>query len=172
MEMKPPTSAILALALCALTLSGCSRQSIEVGPTGPEIAADPAAGDYGWHYLHNAQEGAKLAYGAPASDNVLLMMTCDPGSGRLALSKVTAEAHDGIELASNGARNRFAATAQPSEMGGMVVEAQAAASAAPLAGFARTGDLTMIEDGAAPVSLTAGPTSQPHVRKFFESCRA
>jgi hypothetical protein len=148
---RPILVLIVAAAVCA-----CSAQS---------------APGYAWSYQQDEYEGAKLAYGAPNSDDVLLMMTCAPRSGQVRLSAVTERAHEELVLASGRARDRFAGEVQPDELGGLLLEARAGADARSLSGFARTGKLSMAAFGET-VNLAAGPDERPGVSRFFEVCRA
>ena len=117
------------------------------------------------------QEGAKLAYGAPSSDDVVLMMTCAPGSGHVMLSAMTERTREEIVLASGGARDRFSGEVLPSELGGLLLETQVEAKSKSLAGFARTGKLSMVAAGGETVSLAARGDEREGVSRFFEVCR-
>ena len=145
------------IAACALAVAGCSAQ---------------AAPDYGWSFQQNEQEGAKLAYGAPSSDDVVLMMTCAPNSGRVLLSAMTERTREEITLASGGARDRFPGEVLQSELGGLLLETQVEAKAKSLAGFARTGKLSIVAPGGETVSLAARGDEREGVSQFFEVCRA
>jgi hypothetical protein len=62
-----------ALSLAAVCLlSACAHQA-------PPAAMPGMA----WSLNNVEGEGAKLAFGAPNSDNVALMLVCQPGSGRI-----------------------------------------------------------------------------------------
>ena len=144
------------IAACALAAAGCSAQ---------------AAPDYGWSFQQDEHEGTKLAYGAPSSDDVVLMMTCAPGSGHVMLSAMTERTREEIVLASGGARDRFSGEVLPSELGGLLLEAKVEAEARSLAAFARTGKLTMAANGET-VSLAAHGEERAGVSQFFQVCRA
>jgi len=146
---------IVALAAAGFALSGCAHEA--------------AAAGYAWSYQQSAGEGVKLAYGAPASDDVLLMMTCAPHSGRVLLSAVTDGTQEEIVLASGGGHDRFTGAAMPSELGGALVEAEVQAGSATLDGFARTGELSMTA-GEETVSLAASGADRADVKEFFETC--
>jgi len=145
----------IAAVIAAIVVGGCSAQS---------------APGYVWSYQRDEHEGAKLAYGVPFSDDVLLMMTCAPGSGQVRLSALTERTQEEIVLTSAGARDRFSGEIAPSELGGLLLEAQVKASARSLDGFARTGKLFMSASGET-VSLAAGPDERAGVTRFFEVCR-
>lgn len=155
---------ILIVSAAAMALGACAR----------EAASDnlaPVASDYGWFFHEDAFEGAKLAYGAPESDDVLLMLTCEPGSGQVAMSTIAEQARPAIVLASNGDRDTFDASASESELGGMLIEAHAAVAAPSLARFARTGELSMRTNGDR-VSLAASARDREQVSQFFAACGA
>ena len=149
------TRAILVL-LAAAGVCACQAQS---------------APGYAWSYQQDEYEGAKLAYGAPNSDDVLIMMTCAPNSGQVRLSAVTERTQNELVLASGRARDRFSGELLPDEMGGLLLEARASTDARSLDGFARTGKLSWAAFGET-LSLTAGPEERAGVSQFFEVCRA
>lgn len=123
--------------------------------------------------LHSTElEGAKLAYGQPQSDNVLLMMTCQPRTGavRLSVAAPEAGAPDAVRLASRGRQDSFAGEAAPSGMGsGLIVEAEARADHPVLASFAATGDLAVVENGRR-ARLPAAGADRQEIRSFFAAC--
>jgi hypothetical protein len=147
---------IFAVAATAFSLGACAHEDGVEG--------------YAWSYQQDEYEGAKLAYGAPSSDDVLLMMTCAPGSGTVLLSALAEEAQNDIVLTSGSDKDRFAGAAMPSEIGGALVEAKAQAKAASLDHFAQTGELAMMA-GTEKVSLAASGEEQAGVKRFFEACR-
>lgn len=153
--------AIIGLGISCL-LASCAHQ----GQNGlPGMA---------WSLNHAEGEGAKLAYGQPQSDNVLIMMTCQPRSGRVMVS-MTASADapsDAIEIASRGRNSRLAADATPGMgEGAAYVEAQAAVSDPALKSFEATGDLAVMANGRKATMPVRGPERRA-VSDFFASCRA
>ena len=68
-----PRHLALPAVLLALGFTGCASQQ----------AAVPG---YAWAFMNNPNEGPKLAYGRPSSDEVLLMMTCGGASNRVTLT--------------------------------------------------------------------------------------
>jgi hypothetical protein len=147
----------LAIGLCA-----CASQSPLFAPA-----------NMAWAFQQDPDEGAKLAYGAPSSDNVVLMMTCRPGSARVTLSALTTEkAPNGVTLTSGDAKGLFrGAPASGFEGEVSLVEAMAPASAPALRGFHKTGDLALI-DGRRKVKIAAGDKDKPAVDRFFRTCMA
>lgn len=145
---------MMAIAAAGLALTGCAHQE-----TSPNL---------NWTFQADSGDGAKLAYGQPQSDNVVLMMTCEPGVGQVVLSTPSASLDNAVILG----RDRFEGRAIPDALsGGQIVEATASAAAPSLDAFARTGDLTLVEGGRR-FDLTAAPREQDGVKRFFESCRA
>jgi hypothetical protein len=127
-----------------------------------------------WSLHHAEGEGAKLAFGQPASDNVLLMMTCQPRSGQILISVTTpaGQTSDAIELSSREHVSRLSGQAAPSMgEGSVLMEAQAKADDRTLASFASTGDLTVMENGRrSPLPVRAA--ERETVSRFFAECRA
>ena len=131
----------------------------------------PVAPGFAWSYQNNAGEGPKLAYGAPASDDVVLMMTCEPGSQRVDVSLMGGSPRDGVVLTSGAARQALKADLVASPGLGQMVQATAHPASAPLAGFARTGELSLVDRGRT-VKLDATAGERRGVTRFFEACRA
>lgn len=133
--------------------------------------AMPTAPGFAWSYQHNAGEGPKLAYGAPASDDVVLMMTCEPGAQRVDVSLMGGSPQSGVVLTSGGARQALKADLVASPGMGQMIQASAHPASAPLAGFARTGELSLVDRGRT-VKLDATAGERRGVNQFFEACRA
>ncbi|HYE47443.1 MAG TPA: hypothetical protein VEA44_16885 [Caulobacter sp.] len=152
--------AVVALTVPALLLGSCmhGRQAMSAGMD--------------WSLHQTPEEGVKLAYGAPASDNVVLMLTCQPGAGQVRLSTVAAKPQSAIVLKSGSDRSSLTATAMPGgPVEGHYMEANAAATDKTLARFARTGDLTLVQ-GKASIELPAKGAAREQVSRFFTACAA
>ena len=152
----PRTLAMIALVACA-GLGSC-------------VAIPPASG-FAWSFQHNEGEGPKLAYGTPASDNVVLMMTCEPGSQKIDVTLLGGSPWAGLTLTSGDARQTLKADLVASPGMGQMIQASAHTASAPLAGFARTGDLSLIDRGRT-VKIDATPSERPGVARFFKACQA
>lgn len=151
--------AILGLAASCL-LASCANQTPSAMP------------GMAWSLQHSPQEGAKLAFGEPSSDNVLLMMTCAPASGQVTLSLLSSAdaAPTVIELASGDRRARFAGSTGPAGLGaGAVIEAQAPAADPTLERFARTGSLSLVDEGRRSF-LPVRAAERQAVSGFFSAC--
>ena len=154
------TRSALGLAT-ALTLAACAHEA----PQG----AQPMS----WSLNHTESEGAKLAYGVPQTDQVLVMMTCQMNSGRVEVSMTAPQerARGRIGLASRGERLELAAEVAPSPMGDLaVVMAQTDAAQAALDRFAHSGDLTVSGQGRAVKAVARGE-DRAKVADFFGACR-
>jgi hypothetical protein len=152
--------AVLSL-IAACSLAACAHQT-----------APSAMAGMGWSFT-DAQAGggeAKLAFGAPASDNVVLMLACQARSGRIAVSTVEAAPAPSITLTSRGRSSRHEAAALPNELGdGTLVEAQAPAADPTLARFAETGELAVAVGGR---RLALPNADRADARRFVDGCRA
>lgn len=131
----------------------------------------PTGSGFVWSFQHNEGEGPKLAYGAPASDNVVLMMTCEPGAQRVDVSLMGGSPQGGLVLASGDARQTLPADLVASPGVGQMIQASTRTASAPLTAFARTGELSLVDRGRT-VKLDASPVEQRGVSRFFEACRA
>ncbi|MBP7651400.1 MAG: hypothetical protein KA085_05870 [Phenylobacterium sp.] len=153
--------AIIGLGISCL-LASCAHQ----GQSGlPGMA---------WSLDHAEGEGAKLAYGQPQSDNVLIMMTCQPRSGQVLVSMNTPmdAPSDAINLASKHYNSRLAAETTPGMGEGAVyVEAKAPVTDPTLASFAASGDLSVVANGRKTPMPVSG-AERGTVNDFFASCRA
>lgn len=132
-----------------------------------------AHGGMAWSLHHAEGEGAKLAYGQPASDNVLLMMTCQPRSGSVLVSLTTpaGAAPQAIELASKGQASRLVGALAPGMGDGAIIEAKTSAADPTLRNFARTGDLSVVEAGRT-TKVPAGRAERAAVSDFFQQCQS
>ncbi len=152
-----PRTLPVLIALTCLALGSCVSR--------------PVAPGFAWSYQNNAGEGPKLAYGAPASDDVVLMMTCEPGAQRVDVSLMGGSPKSGLILTSGDARQALKADLVASPAMGQMVQASAHTQSAPLARFARTGDLSLVDRGRT-VNMDASPLERAGVSRFFAACRA
>lgn len=131
----------------------------------------PEAPGFAWSYQNDAGEGPKLAYGAPASDNVVLMMTCAPGSEQVNVSLMGGSPHGGLTLVSGDARQQLRGDVVASSGMGQTLEVSTHSRSGPLARFAGTGNLSLVDRGHT-VILNAAPSERARVASFFEACSA
>lgn len=147
---------IVALGLLAAGLAGCAHEKTEVD-------------GYRWAYLAEGGESPRLAYGRPASDDVALMISCQPGQDQVDVSAVGLSGGE-LVLASGRAESRFAAArVEDSMMEGGLLQARGKASAPALKAFRRSGDLTLLTQGERH-SLAASSGDRDQVRAFFKAC--
>jgi len=125
-----------------------------------------------WFFYETEEEGAKLAYGAPLSDDVVLMLSCRPHSGEVTVSAVHEDASPSIRLASARETADFVGRTDPTGFGsGVYVEADAPADHPALVRFARTGELSL-RDADRSARLPVRATERARIRDFFAACRA
>ncbi|WP_334163848.1 hypothetical protein [Phenylobacterium sp.] len=144
--------------IVACTLSACAHQQTPAALPG-----------MAWS-LHEVEgEGAKLAFGQPQSDNVVLMLSCAPGSGEVLVSaNAGPDARPELELASGSRSTRYRAEVAPSLGEGVLVEAIAPVRDPVLQRFADSGDLAVGVNG----RRTPVPGDKAKARQFLTSCRA
>ncbi|MFN3513353.1 MAG: hypothetical protein ACK41C_09930 [Phenylobacterium sp.] len=132
----------------------------------------PMAG-MGWSLHHSEGEGAKLAYGQPNSDNVLVMMVCEPGSGAVRVSMTAAEgANPTLALRAGGRTSALSGETAPAMgLGAVLIEADTRATDPALSAFARTGELTLVQAGRSTV-LPTRREERTSVRTFLSECAA
>jgi hypothetical protein len=148
--------AFAALSLLAASLAGCAHEKL--GMTG-----------YRWSYLADGGEAPRLAYGRPNSDDVILMMSCQPGSDLVNVSAVGLSGGE-VVLASGRAESRFAGAKVDDALNdGGVLEARGKTSAPALEGFRKSGDLALLTQGERH-SLAAESADRGGVRAFFKVC--
>ncbi|RYF95098.1 MAG: hypothetical protein EON95_02800 [Caulobacteraceae bacterium] len=153
------TVAITAMTASALLLGSCMHGQTAM------------ASGMAWSLHETPEEGAKLAYGAPNSDNVALMLTCQPASGDVRVSTSALQPTPAIVLKSGRTESALPATATPSMGEGHFLEAGAKANDPVLASFARTGDITLMQ-GKDRMKLSANSGDRPQISKFFATCAA
>jgi hypothetical protein len=147
----------LVLALSGLALGGCAH--------------DPSsAPGYAWSYMNNPDEGPKLAYGRPDSDDVVMMLACAPGASAVTLT-ATGLSGDEIALASGRMVTRLKARPAASDMSDGVLQARTTVDASALRAFRRTGDLDLLVADERH-SLDAVPADRRQMKAFFKACSA
>jgi hypothetical protein len=149
--------AFAALGLVAASLAGCAHEKV-------------ATDSYRWAYLADGGEAPRLAYGRPNSDDVVLMMSCQPGRDLVSVSAVGLSGGDVVVLASGRAESRFpGAKVDDALSEGGVFEARGKTSAPALEAFRKSGDLALLTQGERH-NLAADAADRVHVRAFFKAC--
>lgn len=149
--------AIIAAAVAAVAVTGCVTRTID------------APSSYAWSYSADPDEGAKLAFGRPQSDEVVLMMVCAPEDSLVTLSAVglrnanmTLQSGDQRTLVNGVVGEGFAGAPG-------LIEASAPVRDPALAAFRQSGELKLTSGGQT-INMTAGDADQPAVRRFFRAC--
>jgi hypothetical protein len=156
--MARSIAAFTALGLLSVGLAGCAHEKVAVS-------------DYRWAYLADAGEAPRLAYGRPASDDVVLMLSCSPGADSVRISAVGLNGRE-IVLASDRTESRFPAAKAESELvESGLLEARGKMSAPALAGFQLTGELAVLTQGERH-NLDVAREDRGQVKAFFRSCAA
>jgi hypothetical protein len=148
--------AILSL-IASCSLAACAHQSPPTAMPG-----------MGWSLNHVEGEGVKLAFGQPQSDNVLIMMSCEPKSGQvLVWANAPGKTRPVLELSSGRTKARYMGAIGPAIGEGTVIEAQARAADPVFSSFASSGELAVTIDG----HRTTVPGDRAKVREFLSVCR-
>ena len=149
----------------AIALAGAAALAACASPPSPDTA--PPAG-MAWSLSQVEGEGVKLAYGRPQSDDVLLMLTCEPGAHAVRVSALAGKAAPALTLTSGPITRRYPAESGPAGFGdGVVLESTLTPGDPVLARFAASGRLAVDIDG----RRTALPAGDPaEARRFLASC--
>lgn len=153
------TRSALGLTAAMILAAACAHPAPEA----------PAA--MSWSFNHTQAEGLKLVYGQPRSDNVLLMLSCQPLSGQVEVAVATSdEAAGAVGLVSRQASFDLSGPPAPTPLAGVGLVMETAAINNPaLASFAQTGELSVRTTGKS-VAAEARGADQALVAGFFAQC--
>ena len=126
-----------------------------------------------WTLHATREEGVKLAYGQPNSDNVVVMLACQPQSKDVRLSALAPTgAAPEVTLVSRGERQQLAGQLAPAGgTGGQLVEVAVPTTSKPLQGFANGGELSIVMADQ-ETRVNADKKSRAAVSTFFATCKA
>ena len=162
LRKRHATAIALLVGVACLGLAACVQDGR--GGSSPTTATPGFA-------LFYTDEGssAKLAYGAPNSDDVGLMMECTKGSRMIEVSDVARTgAAQTLVLASGGQTTKLPATPSSGD-GAPLLVAHARSDAAPLQSFKRSGRID-VAYGASAYGIAANPSEQVGIKRFFAAC--
>ena len=145
-------------AVAALGLIAVAAQSRATDAAPDAVAPTPM----GWHLSHEGSM-AKLAYGVANSDQLALMMTCEPGQAQAVVYGDVQPASPRLIKASMND-----AAIDPLS-GGLADEARISLDAPVLQKLAHSGKL-VVEGDAGHFELTAKGDERRLVRQFFAYC--
>lgn len=156
-----------AVSIRLIAVGGLAAGSLSACASEPPPPAKP--GGMAWTLSHVESEGAKLAYGRPQSDDVVVMLTCEPRSNQVRISAPAGSgAAHALALSSGPRTGRYPAEAGPAGFGdGLVLESTTRPDDPVLANFAASGRLS-INAGQGAVALPAADPGQ--ARAFVASC--
>ncbi|MDP1616934.1 hypothetical protein [Phenylobacterium sp.] len=153
------TRSIFGLSAALVIAAACAHQTTET------------RADMSWALNQTQSEGLKLVYGEPRSDNVLVMLSCQPQSGQVEIAITTSDDATGdVGLTSRQQRVELTSPVAPTPIAGVGVVMEMAASTTPtLAAFAQTGDLEVRTAGRT-VGAPARGEDRAMVDDFFGQC--
>lgn len=144
-------------AVAALGLIAAAAQS-----SASNTGSPPAADGMGWHLSHEGSM-AKIAYGLPNSDQLALMMTCEPG-------RTTATVYGDVQPASPRLVHASAGPAEIDPLGGGLLDETRIPTTDPvLRRLVRTGTLA-VDGEAGRFELTATAKERRLIGEFFAWC--
>lgn len=124
-----------------------------------------------WSLNQVEGEGAKLAFGRAQSDDVVVMLACEPRSDQVRVSVVADGVLAGpqnLTLSSGGTDGRYQALAEPAGFGGgVVLESIARPDDPVLRNFAASGRLA-VDAGGRRTTIPAADPGQ--ARAFMATC--
>ena len=126
----------------------------------------PAAG-MAWSLSSTPEEGAKLAYGAPDSDNIELMLTCLPKSGQVQVWVIGPDLSTATSIQLRSGEIKARLPTLPAEDGYETLHAIAPADGPMFTSFARTGRI----GASASANPSLLPTAGPYAARFLAACR-
>jgi hypothetical protein len=152
--------------LAVLGLSGMGAASCTQDGSKGALPA-PAPG-FALFYMDEGSS-AKLAYGAPNSDDVGVMMECAKGSNVIEVSEVarTGPSHT-LDLTSQGRSASLQAIPAGGE-GEVLVIGRTRSDAPPLQAFRRSGRIDVAYAGT-QYAIETNPTERSGVKRFFAAC--
>lgn len=150
---------MLKFAIPAVAALGLIAAAAQSSATNSDIQL--VSGEMGWH-LSREEGMAKLAYGVENSDQLALMMTCEPG-------RPLATLYGDVQPASPRLIHASASTAIDPLSGGLADEARISVRDPALRDLARKGTLA-VEGDAGTFELTATPKERRLIGEFFAYC--
>ena len=148
-------------AVAALGLIAVAAQS-RATDTAPDAGAAPTPMAMGWHLSHEGAM-AKLAYGVANSDQLALMMTCEPGQAQAIVYGDVQPASPHLHRAS------MTSAAIDPLSGGLADESRISLRDPTLVRLVRRGTLA-VEGDAGHFELTADRDERRLVSEFFAYC--
>ena len=157
------------LVASAGILAGCMEQRAPA-PPGQAAQLQPKMG---FVLDHNTDEGWKLVYGRDGTDDVWLMLQCQPGSRKIDLYDVRhpgARKGEMLTLISGKVQSVVSAEVEANEAGdGKLVLVHTTPDLPALDAFRHSGEIR-VKLGSRDFALTASPAEKPPIARFFSGC--
>jgi len=150
------TRRIAASLIAALMLAACAHEG---GSAPPGMT---------WSLTSTKDEGSKLGYGAPDTDNLVLMLECQPKSGQVQVWLMGPAAEKPIPLVLSSGGRTARLDGRSDGDGYEAIHATVPANDAVFTGFASTGTLGFSVEG----RRGSLPGAGANAHKFVESCRS
>jgi hypothetical protein len=134
-------------------------------------AHDDAGGGGGpgmsWSLTSTAEEGSKLGYGVPDSDNLVVMLTCRPKAGEVRIWITDADVANPTALVLSSGKQTLRSSVKRAEDDYDIFLATIPADDAVFTSFAATGTLVLSFNGRS----TNLPGARAYAQKFADVCR-
>ena len=149
------TRRIAASLIAASMLAACAHEG---GGGEPGMA---------WSLTSTAEEGSKLSYGLPDSDNLIVMLTCRPKAGEVRIWVTGADAAKPSALVLSSGKRNLRSSVKRVEDDYETFLAIVPANDAVFTSFAATGTLGLSFNG----RTTDLPGARAYAQKFADVCR-
>lgn len=167
-EVQGRAARLFVVAAMTAMAAACASVEPAAGPAPTPVASAPMpVPSYDWFY-HADGGDAQLVFGMEESDDVQMGLSCTAGSGKLDMWAVVDDASE-IYLESGGETERFAAEAEPSDLHGTILSAQADADIPVFKRFRRVGWMASLHNGRRDMYV-AHPENAPMIDVFFQTC--
>lgn len=149
-----------------LGAAGCASTPASPPPNDIASAPQPLEG-HDW-FLSLGDDRPGLMYGAENSDDVWLVLTCEPGASVITLTQPAIERHP-IRVESGGDTETYPAETAPSDLHDHLLTARAEKTDPVFQRFRRVGWLATWTDGQRAM-MVPQPGSVGRIESFFAAC--
>ncbi len=168
-------SALTGLGAAAALIAACASSAVDTGELAPVVQSAAEAGapapmpGLDWTYMVDDDE-AKLAYGAPNTDDLRLGLECVRGSGQVTITRNALAGEPArFQLESGGETETVAAVAEETPVEGQFLMAELDVKHPVFQRFRQTGWIAQWL-GDRRQMMTPQPASRPKIEAFFAHC--